>query len=310
MRKFCLILFFLPINISFLFASSYAGMTGSVGNVYYDGIVAGESQYQNKAIAFLCYQYIQKHFPKMKENVYLELGFSDDRDTKLSYAKYQGRQWENAEENRPVKGEGIRIQFSQSQDRAKNVLKLLEYGMSNLNLLKTNGTAGFSNIFDILQAPISQNVDSVLQIKVYRNLESYANYNERRQWYFQNDKYYFIDFFNKDSVYLVLNELRQIISEYYIGTIIFETDSTGYFFNRESKRLSERFTINNKSKSFYYKHTSSDSQKKWIYFEYEPYRSVVGKKKFIYLANELFLVDRIEEYEEIWVKQALEKKEK
>jgi hypothetical protein len=310
MRKLCLILFFITINFSFLFGSTYIVIEGSIGNVYYDGIMEGESKYQNQAIAFLCYQYIQQYFPKIKENIYLELGFSDDRNTNLSYDKYQGQRWKNAEENRPVKGKGIRIQFSQRQDRAKNVLKLLEYGLSNLKQLKTNGTAVFSNISTILKAPTSQNIDSILQIKVYRNLETYTSYNEKRQWYFQNDRYFFIDFFNKDSVYLVLKEINQIISEYYIGTIIFETDSTGYFFNRQTKKLSEKFTISNKLESFYYIHTSSDFQKRWIYFEYEPYQSDVAKKKFIYLANELFLVDKIEEYEDIWVKHALEMKEK
>ena len=245
----------------------------------------------------------------MKENIYLELDFSDDGDIKVSYDKYQGQYWENAEKNRPIKGKGIRIQFSQSQDRAKSVLKLLEYGVTNLSLLKTKGTVGFSGVADILQAPTSQNIDSILQIKVYRNLETYTDYNEKRQWYFQNDKYFMIDFFNKDSVYLVLNKIEQIISEYYIGTIVFETDSTGYFYNRETTQLSEQFTIKNKLESFYYIHTSSDNKKNRIYFEYEPYEKEEATKKFIYLANELFLVEKIEEYEDTWVEQALKKRQ-
>jgi len=281
-------------------------MTAKIGNVYYSGSVAGESQFQNQAIAYLCHEYIQKYFRDFKGNVYLEIGFSDDGETKLSYDLYQGWQWENAEHNRPVKGKGIRIQFSQNQDRAINVLKLLEYGLSNLKQLKTKGDDGIAGIADILQAPSNQKVDSILQIKVYRNLETYTYYNGKRQWYFQNDKYFFIDFFNNDSVYLVLKEVKQLISEYYIGSIIFETDSTGYFFNRETRKLSEPFTISNKLSSFYYRHTSSDLNKKRIYFEYEPYQRKEGIKKFIYLANESFLVEGIEEYEDIWIKQELE----
>jgi len=307
MRKNILILFF-SINCSFLFAHTYGIFTANIGNVYYGGTVAGESQFQNQAIAFLCHEYIQKYFPNIKENIYLEIGFSDDGDTGLTYDLYQGRQWQRAEHNRPVKGKGIRIIFSQNQNRTQSVLKLLEYSILNLKKLKKEESIDSSVISKILQTPTSSTIDSIMQIKVFRNLGKEA-YQVNREYYFQNDKYFFVDFFNNDSVYLILNKVNQIISDYYMGSIIFETDSTGYFYNRETKKLSEQLIISNKLESFYYEHTSSDFNKKRIYFEYEAYGIERVKKKFIYLVNELFLFERVEEYEDIWVKQELDKRE-
>jgi len=306
MRKNILILFF-SINCSLLFAHTYGVFTANIGNVYYGGTAAGESKFQNQAIAFLCHEYMQEYFPDIEENIYLEIGFSDDKDISLTYDFYQGSVWQWAEHNRPVKRKGVRIIFSQSQNRAQNVLKLLEYSMLNLKKLKKEGSIASSVISDILQTQTSSTIESILQIHVFRNLGE-EEYQVNREYYFLNDKYFFVDFLNNDSVYLILNKINQIISNYYMGSIIFETDSTGYFYNRETKKLSEQFTISNKLKSFYFEHTSSDFNKKRIYFEYEAYGIERVKKKFIYLANELFLFEGVEEYEDIWVKKELDKR--
>jgi len=304
MRKIILTILICVICCPILFAHSIAMRTSRVGNVYYTTPIAGETQYQVQAIAYLCNQYIQEYFPKVKENVYLEIDFEYEKDTRLAYDLYQGNQWNNAEKRRPVKGKGIRIQFSQSQNRAENILKLLEYGLMNLNSLKRKNSVDSSVIQNISQSQTSKNVKSILDIKVFRELRK-----SREEYFFQNDKYFFTDFFKNDSVYLVLNQVYQIISEHYIGSLIFETDSTGYFYNRKNRTLSEQFTISNKLSSFYYIHTSSDDYKRRIYFEYKPYGGFFGeKKKFIYLANDFFLIQDVEKHEDAWIEQLMNKK--
>jgi hypothetical protein len=238
----------------------------------------------------------------------------DSSSYKLSYDKFQGDSWENAEKNRPVKGFGIRIRLSQETNRAEAVLKLLDYSFRNLSELKKAKKDFYSlSYYDqpddltidsiklsmIISNPTNEKIRNILNIKVPRNLgnigpELYKDY------FFQNDKYYFTDYWNKDSVYLQLDRVYQIINEYYLGSIIFETDSTGYFYNRETKQLSQKFTIQNKKRSFYFVHTSSDNDKKRIYFEYYVYGK--GNIKFIYLTDRLFLIQRIEEFEDELIK--------
>ena len=299
MKNIVFVILLLIFSCSNLFASTYGVIVGQVGNVYYTGIAVGETKYQNQAIAFLCNEYIKKYFSSFNGNVYLELKFSDNKQDKLSYDLFQGKQWENAEENRPVKGKGIRIQYFQSVNRSKNVLKLLEYALQNLNRINHDGISELA-ISKILNEDASRKINTILDLKVNRNLEkSYTEY------YLQNDKYYFTDYFNKDSVYLELDRIYQIISEYYLGTIIFDTDSTGYFYNRNTRKLSEKFVIQDKMSSFYYIHTSSDNNKKRIYFEYEPntYMWEEPKRKFVYLADQLYLIQNFEQYEDILIEQ-------
>ena len=292
---------------------------GRIGNVYYSGKAAGETQYQNEAIAILCYEYIQKYFPWYKGNVYLELGFWENRngEAKITYDFYEGRAWEYAKKNRPAKGKGIRIQFSHTTNRAENVLKLLDLSLKNFKKIKKwnkkyNRKSTKNNkreeeeygIVKIFDEPTNPEIDSTLQIKIPRLLRG------NKEYYIQNDKYYFTDFFRKDSVYLELDRIYQIISEHYLGTIIFVTDSTGYFYSRKTGKLSEMFLIPNKTWCYYYTHTSSDHAKGRIYFELYPcdiYDSNQITRKFIYLTKKLFLVQDIEKQEDSWIEQVLEK---
>lgn len=291
------------------YGNTYGVMTGKIGKVYYDGIVAGETQYQNQAIAFLCNEYIAKYYPKSRVKVFLELGFGESFSYKISYDKFQGEQWENAEQNRPAKGFGIRIRLSKNLNRAESVLKLLEYGLNNLADLRKASKRFFKMDYydrpdeltvdsialsEVINGQMDLKIKNILAIKVYRNLGD-INSKVNKEYFFQNDNYYFVDFFNKDSIYLELKQVYQIITEYYLGTLIFETDSTGYFYSNESRNLSPKFHIINKQIAFYYTHTSSDNDKKRIYFEYN---SESGIKKFIYLTDKLFLIQKVEEYED------------
>jgi len=304
MKNIVFVISLLLFSCSGLFASTYGAVVGRVGNVYYTGIVAGETQYQNQAIAFLCNEYIQKYFPSFKGKVYLEFDFYDETEDRLLYGLFQGREWENAEKNRPVKGKGIRIQYFQSLNSSENILKLLEYALQNLNKVK-RGNISESTISQIFNENTSHKVNSILELKVNRKLErSYTEY------YLQNDKYYFTDYFNKDSVYLVVDRIYQIISEYYLGTIIFDTDTTGYFYSRKTRELSEKFVIQNKKSSFYFRHTSSDEQRKRIYFEYKPYIYDDPKRKFVYLTDKLYLIQNYEQYENVLIEQIQNEKNK
>lgn len=299
--------------------NTFGIMTGNVDSIYYDGIVAGETQYQNQAVAFLCNKYMKKYYPLVHEKVFLELGFDENCSCKLSYDKFQGNSWINAENNRPVKGFGIRIQLSQKYNRSESVLKLLDYGLNHLSELKKSSNDYFNMSDDdrpdnltidaiilkkIIESPANQNIQNILTLKVLRNLGNIAAglYTE---YYLQNDKYYFIDFFSKDSVYLELKQVYQIINEYYLGTLIFDTDSTGYFYSRKRRQLSLKFEIKDKKKSFYYIHTSSDNDKNRIYFEYDVYKQ--GKKKFIYLTDKLFLIQKVEGFEDEMIRKEIKK---
>jgi hypothetical protein len=303
-------------------ANTYGIMTGNIDKVYYTGIVAGETQYQNQAIAYLCNEFMKSNYPQNKEKVFLELGFSDNPSFKLSYDKFQGTMWDNAEKNRPAKGLGIRIRLSQRLDRAESVLKLLDYGLQNLSELKKSSKDFYSLSYydqpdeltvdslilsNVLRNPTNVRVTNILNLKVPRNLGNIGP-DLYKEYYFQNDKYFFIDYFNKDSIYLQLDRVYQIINEYYLGSLIFETDSTGYFYNRETKQLSQKFTIQNKKPSFYFIHTSSDNDKKRIYFEYNDYGK--GNIKFIYLTDKLFLIQRVEEFEDELIRNEFKKSTK
>lgn len=320
--RYILIILFISFICTDMNGSTYGVMTGNIDNVYYSGIVAGETQYQNQAIAYLCNEFIKSNYPSFKGKVFLELGFKESSSYKLSYDKFQGDMWKNAEHNRPAKGNGIRIQLSQNKNRAESVLKLLDYGINNLKALKKSRSTFYSMAYydrpldltvdtiflkQLLENSPKSNVESILQLKVYRNLGAEA-YKINKEYYFQNDKYFFVDFFNNDSVYLQLDQIHQVISHYYLGTLIFETDSTGYFYNRETKSLSSKFVIQGKQESFYYMHTSTDKKRKRIYFEYDSYMD--DKIKFIYLADRLILVQKIEELEDDMIENEIEKNTK
>lgn len=300
--------------------STYGIMTGHIDSVYYSGIVAGETQYQNQAIAFLCNEFIKTYYPSCKEKIFLELGFSDKDVYKLSYDKFQGEMWENAEHNRPAKGYGIRIIMSQSYNRTESVLRLLEYGINNLAILKQASkdyyaldyydrpdelTIDSATLINEIQKPINNKIKNTLEIKVFRNLGNVEYKKVNKEYYLQNDKYHFIDFLNKDTAYLEINKIYQIISDYYLGTLIFETDSSGYFYNRETGQLSSKFFIKDKKAAFYFTHTSTDNYKKRIYFEYDTYKE--GKRKFIYLTDKLILIQKVDFYEDEFIKLEIEK---
>ncbi len=301
------------------YSDTYGVMTGNIGNVYYSGLSAGETQYQNQAIAYLCNKYLKKYFPSIKEKVFLELGFGDKSNYKLSFDKFQREMWNNEEDNRLAKGFGIRIILSQNLNRAESVLKLLDYGLNNLSELKKSSDNYFKKAYydrphyltvdsimlsNVLKMPINENIKNVLSSKVFRNLGT-EKYEVYKEYFFKNDKYSFVDFFNRDSVYLELNQVYQIITEYYLGALVFETDSTGYFYSRENKKLSSKFKINAKKPEFYFTHTSSDNDKKRIYFEYDVNKE--GKKKFIYLTDKLILIQNVNEYEDEMIKKEIEK---
>lgn len=273
-------------------------MIGNVENVYYRGMAVGEDQYQNQAIAFLCNKYLKKYYPLVKERVFLELGY---RSPELSYNKIQFDFKNKIEEF------GIVIKVSQ---KAELTLKLLDYAIVNFQELKRSSANYFKMseynrphkltvdsviLSNVLKSPNSERIKNTLAIKVFRNLGR-VNYNLYKEYYFQNDRWYFIDYMNKDSVYLELNQIFQILDEYYLGSLIFDTDSTGYFYNREIKKLSPKFMIENKKEAFYFNHTSSDNGKKRIYFEYDNWKE--GKKKFIYLTDKLILIQKVEELED------------
>ena len=257
-------------------------MTGNIGSVFYSGIVAGETQYQNQAIAFLCNEYMNKYYPIVREKVILELGFDEMSCYKLSYDKFQGDDWIYAPKNRPVKGSGIRIQLSQEYNRAESVLKLLDYSLNHLAVLKKASNDYFkmneddrpddltiepSILLKVIESPSNSCIKNILDLKVFRNLGD-KDVDLYTEYYFQNDKYYFIDFQNNDSVYLELNHVYQIMTDYYLGSLIFDSDSTGYFYNRISRQLSSKFEIKDKEESFYYTLTSSDNDKNRIFFKY------------------------------------------
>jgi hypothetical protein len=319
LMKYLLIGFLTLLTYIDSMGNTYGIVTGSIENVYYGGIVAGETQYQNQAIAFLCNEHIKRYYPTIKEKVFLELGFGEHCSYKISYDKYQGEQWNNAENNRPAKGFGIRIRLSQKLNRAESVLKILEYGLNNLSELKDSSkkyfkmddndrpddlTVDSTVLSKIILSPNNDRITSTLETKVYRNLGN-VDYKISKEYFFQNDKFHFADYWNKDSVYLELKQVYQIISEYYLGTLIFETDSTGFFYSRESKQLSSKFQIIDKKAAFYFMHTSSDNDKKRIYFEYDLYKE--GKKKFIYLTDKLILIQKVDEYEDEMINAEIKK---
>jgi len=313
--KYLLILFLACMICFSSYGHTYASMTGRIGNVYYEGLVAGETQYQNQAIAFLCHQFIKTYYPSFKKKIYLELTHSNDIDYKLSY--------DNRFDYSNVRRLGIRIRLYQQFNRAETVLKLLEYGILHFSELKTARKKFLASADEYdttdeltvdsvilkknIELPMNENIKNILNTQVSRNLGRIKS-NFYTEYHFQNDTFYFKDFLHKDSVYLELKQVYQIISDYYLGTLILETDSTGYFYNRETKQLSSKFTLKNKIKSFYFTHTSTDNYKKRVYFEYET--SKKKKYKFIFLADKFMLVSKVEDYEDEFIQKEIEKTSK
>jgi hypothetical protein len=301
---------------------TYGLMIGNINNVFYNGDVAGETKFQNQIIAFLCSEYIKRYHSSTHEKIFLELGTAKSEYYRLSYDKFQGDKWQYAEENRPVKGQGIRIRLSKEINRAESVLKLLEYGIMNLERLKKSSKKFYSDedhfpseyltvdtsiLSKVIESNASTEIELILNEKVYRNLGE-TEFEIYKEYYMQNDTFHFIDFMNHDEEYLETNQVYQLINEYYLGTIIFDTDSTGYFYNREQRKLSEKFKIENKRESYYYSHSSSDNNKKRIYFEYKTYWG--NNKKFIYLTDRLMLIQGVEKYEDEIIEKEIKKRTK
>jgi hypothetical protein len=316
-KSFLLLCLLFSVCIQVL-SNTYGVMTGCIGNVFYSGTATGETQYQNQAIAFLCSEYLKRHHADFDEKVFLELGFGEKVKAELSYDKFQGRSWDHAEQNRPAKGNGVRLRLSSTFHRSEYVLKLLEYSVTHIDELKAQNTIYFKiDYYDrpneltvdttvlsgILKETSDDKISSTLAIKVFRNLGN-VEYQVSKEYYLQNDEYHFVDYFHNDSVYLILPKIYQIISEHNLGSLIFETDSTGFFYSREKRALSNRFTILNKQESFYYIHTSSDDNKKRIYFEYQPYTNKI--KKFIYLTDKLILIQKVESYEDEMIQKQIQ----
>lgn len=298
--------------------NSIGVFTSNIGNVYYNGILGGEIEFQNQSVAFLCNEYMKTYYPWIGEMVFLELEVDNNSGCYLSYDKFEGDEWNSAEQNRPVKGFGIRIRLSLNSKRAESVLKLLDYALNNVKELESQSnnyyaldedlrpeelTVSSVVMSDILKKQVDDKIKNTLAIKVFRS-NSKIHHEVYTRYFFQNDKYYFVDSYRGDSVYLELSNVYQIINEYYLGTLIFDTDSTGYFYNVESKSLSSKFKIDDKKAAFYFTHTSSDTDKKRIYFEYDSYTE--GKKKFIYLANRFMLIQKVEVLEDEIINRVIE----
>lgn len=299
------------------FGSTYGVVVGQINNIYYEGIYKGETRFQNQAIAYLCYNFIADNYPEFSEKVFLEIQMYNGNSNGISWEGFHGTNWIGDVDRKPTKDFGLRIRVSKSENRAALTLKLLQFGIINLDSLKKMSNEYHQTeeelrpdelnispdyLAFIINSPINKKAKATLTTKVFRNLgkeESEVN----REYYFQNDKYHFVDFLNKDSVYLTLTNIYQIISDYYLGTLVLDTDSTGYFYNRETRKLSEKFLINNKKESFYFEKTSVDRNKKRIYFEYRSYDNKT--MKFIYLTNDLILIHGFENKEDQIIKEIL-----
>lgn len=276
------------------YGHTYIVQYSNIGNVYYSGRVLGESFYQNEIIAFLCNKFITEKYPDFSENVFLEIGFENQKHHKIMYGKHEGIIGYSDKPNRSDSNYGIKIISTRKVVSAESVLKLLEFGINNFTTLKES-QIDTEKVELLLNQETSENIRTILDKKVYRNLGEIAP-NVNIEYYFQNDKFYFIDFMDDNKVFLETNQIHQIISEHYLGSLIFVTDSSGFFYNRETKKLSSEFTIKNTALSDYYRHTSTDRIKKRIYFEYEVWNE--GLRKFIYLPEKLILIQEVEKFED------------
>lgn len=287
---------------------------GYFGNVFYKARSDIEDINISKAKAYLCFLYLKEYYPNFKEKVFLEDYYN--ADPSLSYYKFEGDQWQFAEHNRPIKGLGLRI-ILPSEFKTEITLKFLDYGINNIKSLKQQKRKYY--LTDILDRPDFLNIDSTIlanlilsqpseKIKATLNNKIYRNFDRKDPhltsfYYFQNDKFYFYEIKKQDSVYLILDNIYNIVNEHYLGPIIFDSDSTFYFYNKNKKSLSQKLFI--PKENFYYNSISSDLIKNRIYFEY---RNYWGKRKiYILNLNPTILVAGFDDLEDKLIEEAIEK---
>lgn len=247
----------------------------------YTGLSSDESQYKNQEIAFLCNEYINKFYSKKKlPLIYLELEDIGEELYKVGFDLFEGARWKNAEENRPYKGKGIRISIISRKNKSESVLKLLDYAITNLKQLKQIDDSiaimdhyekpCYSSLSDlrisqILSKPTTLHIKEILKVKVYRKLVS-KSYQYDQTYYLENDKF---NFYLDDKVYLTLENVQQIITVYGLGQLIFNTDSTFYFFDIKKGELSKMFNIERSGEyARYYKLLDLDTRLRRFEFEY------------------------------------------
>lgn len=285
---------------------TYGMVNGRIGRVHYAGIYKGETRFQNQAIAYLCHLFLQDYYPGFSEQVHLQIQQEDGESNGISWEAVKALNHKGKWEQLP----GLRIRVSKTEDRAAFTLRLLQFGIENLPLLKRQShqyrrlaaavrsdELNISNekVALLYRAPNDEKVAAILAKKVARNLGD-PEPEVSIEYFFQNDRFYFVDFLNKDSVYLSLANVYQIISDHNLGSLIFDTDSTGFFYNRETRRLSTKFKIKEKRESFYFEKTAVDRFKERIYFEYVSFQG--AHHKFVFLATDMVLIQGFERIEE------------
>ncbi|WNJ17497.1 hypothetical protein [Pontibacter sp. G13] len=294
-------------------AQRYTGFVGQLGQVYYTAVSDGESKYQHQAIAYLCSEFIRVNHPAYKGHVFLEFQYDSLERCGLSYDQFRA----GKAETEFVRGRGVRIVFSYRQNRAERILKLLDYGLIHLNELKAARKKYYLleppdrlvelsvdslTLNGVMGNALDTHISTIMSLKVFRN-QGIPERDIHREYYFQNDLYTFVDFLHGDSAFFESPQVYQIISEHHMGSLIFDTDSTLYFYSREHRQLSQQVKLHHQGPISHFTHTSSDPLKRRIYFECTTAEGT--RNKYIFLTDRMILIEHVEQFEDDFIRAML-----
>jgi len=213
---------------------------------------------------------------------------------------------------------GIRISVNTKESHSDWILKLLEYAINNLNDIKNIRNEAIKldyydqpedlslkrEILDsIVNRTSNEQIKSILNLKVYRGLQLTTNELEQ-VYYLQNDTFYF---YTNEHIYLKLNSVFQIINVYEIGHLIFNTDTTLYYYNPKQRELSDKFSINEKGNGLFYLIDYDNYLKRVLFETHVPLqgKSGIKKEKYLLLADKNRLINNYDELENEIIKECL-----
>lgn len=245
---------------SFVFADSDYFLVGKIENIVFTALPGDESFNKNEIIAHLCNEYIKEYYP-LKNLPLIYLVFADDPSVQpiLEYENLNGDSWNEEIKVEKYRETGIRIKVHNQESRSEVILKLLDYAINHLDTLKARRNEIMNSkdksrsktlrediIGNILSSITSVNILEIMQMKIFRGLGIDS---EKSIYYYQNDVF---NFHADNEIYLKIDHLYQIINIPRVGYLIFNTDSSFYFYDNHTQVISNMYSLNNLSELYKY----------------------------------------------------------
>jgi hypothetical protein len=269
------------------------------GNIQYTTSFGSENRFVEDAVARMCYNFCsQLKYSKLKIDVFINFDYRNKKEYSIEYFE-KGSYYEN--EGVKAKRPFVKIFAYGHQFNRIYLLKLLDFtfaAFKNRRLTKClnkDNKVKKSVIDSVLSSSASAIMLHYSALKLYRPK---------------------LDVNDPDSLYYVLNDtfvfpfikltsINQILSSYYLGYLIFDSDTSLYFYNLKKRTLGKHHFIKNRIEKYdSFRIVDEDENLGRIEFEYYESDPVITerKKKYLFLTDKDILIqnfdkliDKIEE---------------